>query len=200
MRKNKVIHISFTPEGIELAYRYGVFPMADSMSGDIYWCRPEPRAIIPLDGFHISRSLAKVIRQNRFEIRLDTDFEGVMRCCANREGGTWISEDFINVYSELHQMGKAHSVEAWRDGKLVGGTYGVSIGAAFMAESMFHQDTNSSKVALAALVAQLNEKRYELLDVQYLTPHLKSLGAVEIPHTHYMRLLNSAMLKSRRFN
>lgn len=200
MRKNKVIHISFNPEGIELAYRYGIFPMADSMNGDIYWCRPEPRAIIPLDGFHISRSLAKVIRQNRFEVRFDTDFEGVMRCCADREEGTWITEDFIDVYGELHKLGKAHSVETWRGGELVGGTYGVSIGAAFMAESMFHRETDASKVALAALVSKLNEQRYDLLDVQYLTPHLKSLGAVEIPHAHYIRLLNSAVLKIRQFN
>ena len=200
MRQNKVIHISFTPEGIELAYRYGIFPMANSVTGDIYWCRPEPRAIIPLDGFHISRSLAKVIRQNRFEITFDTDFEGVMRCCADRKEGTWISEDFIQVYGEMHQLGKAHSVEAWKDGKLVGGTYGVSLGAAFMAESMFHYETNASKVVLAALVSRLNERGYELLDVQYLTSHLKSLGAVEIPHQNYMLLLHAALKKDRNFN
>jgi leucyl/phenylalanyl-tRNA--protein transferase len=200
MRQNRVIQISFTPEGIELAYRYGIFPMANSVTGDIYWCRPEPRAIIPMDGFHISRSLAKVIRQNRFEITFDTDFEGVMRCCADRKEGTWISEDFIQVYGDMHRLGKAHSVEAWKDGKLVGGTYGVSLGAAFMAESMFHYETNASKVALAALVSRLNARGYELLDVQYLTPHLKSLGAVEIPHQSYMRRLNAALKKERCFN
>src|SRR6185436_7960277 len=125
--------------------------------------------------------LAKTIRQGVFEVRIDTDFEGVMRgCAANREEGTWISEEFILLYGALHRLGKAHSVETWRNGRLVGGTYGIALGGAFMAESMFHGETDASKVALAALVDRLRERRFTLLDVQYVTPHLESLGAVEI--------------------
>src|SRR5690348_14560724 len=127
--------------------------MYDDRVGEILWFQPDPRTILPLDGFHISRSLAKTIRKGVFEVRYDTDFEGVMRGCADREEGTWISEEFLAVYGALHRMGKAHSVEAWRNERLVGGTYGVALGGAFMAESMFHVETDASKVALAALVA-----------------------------------------------
>ena len=151
-------------------------------SEEIRWYQPDPRTILPLDGFHTSRSLAKTIRQGVFEVRFDTDFEGVMRGCGDREEGTWISEEFIEIYGELHRLGKAHSVETWRDGRLVGGTYGVALGGAFMAESMFHRETDASKVALHGLVTHLNECGFALLDTQYLTSHLQSLGAIEIPH------------------
>lgn len=129
--------LTLTPEGVELAYRHGIFPMADEASDDVLWFRPDPRAVMPLDGFHVSRSLARTIRRARFEVRIDTDFEGVMRGCADRREGSWISERFIEVYGALHEAGKAHSVEVWREGRLLGGTYGVALGGAFMAESMF---------------------------------------------------------------
>jgi leucyl/phenylalanyl-tRNA--protein transferase len=185
--------LTLTPEGVLLAYRHGIFPMADERSGEVLWFRPDPRAIILLDGFHVSRSLARAVRRGLFEIRLDTDFEGVMRGCADRPDGTWISEPFVEVYGALYRAGHAHSVEAWREGRLVGGTYGVALGGAFMAESMFHRETDASKVALAALVARLREQGFILLDVQYLTPHLESLGAVEITRSAYERRLAEAL-------
>jgi leucyl/phenylalanyl-tRNA---protein transferase len=185
--------LTLTPEGILLAYRHGIFPMADERSGEVLWFRPDPRAIIPLDGFHISRSLARTLKRATFEIRVDTDFEGVMRGCADRPEGTWISERFVEIYGTLHQEGHTHSVEAWRQGRLVGGTYGLALGGAFMAESMFHLETDASKVALAALVARLRERGFILLDVQYLTPHLESRGAVEVTRREYERRLERAL-------
>jgi leucyl/phenylalanyl-tRNA--protein transferase len=185
--------LTLTPEGVELAYRHGIFPMAEERSGEVLWFRPDPRAIVPLDGFHISRSLARTLRRGGFEIRVNTDFESVMRGCADRPEGTWISGRFVDVYGALHKAGKAHSVEAWRGGRLVGGTYGVALGGAFMAESMFHRETDASKVALAALVTRLRERDFVLLDVQYVTPHLEGLGAVEIPRRDYERRLERAL-------
>jgi len=185
--------LTLTPEGVELAYRHGIFPMAEERSGEVLWFRPDPRAIVPLDGFHISRSLARTLRRGGFEIRVNTDFESVMRGCADRPEGTWISGRFVDVYGALHEAGKAHSVEAWRGGRLVGGTYGVALGGAFMAESMFHRETDASKVALAALVTRLRERDFVLLDVQYVTPHLEGLGAVEIPRRDYERRLERAL-------
>jgi leucyl/phenylalanyl-tRNA--protein transferase len=191
--------LTLTPNGVELAYRHGIFPMADEGSGEILWFRLDPRAIIPLDGFHISRSLARTLRRGIFEVRVDTDFEGVMRGCADRPEGTWISERFVEVYGALHRAGKAHSVEAWRDGRLVGGAYGLALGGAFMAESMFHREPDASKVALTALVARLQERGFTLLDVQYVTPHLESLGAVEITRREYERRLERALALDRTF-
>ena len=191
--------LTLTPEGVLLAYRHGIFPMADERSGEVLWFRPDPRAIIPLDGFHVSLSLARTIKRATFEIRVDTDFESVMRGCADRPEGTWISERFVEVYAALHQAGKAHSVEAWREGRLVGGTYGVALGGAFMAESMFHIETDASKVALAALVSRLRKQGFILLDVQYVTPHLESLGAVEIARREYERRLAEALRLDCRF-
>ncbi len=193
------IRLTLSPEHVELAYRHGIFPMGSSESSRITWHRPDPRAILPLEGFHVSRSLAKKIRRNVFEIRIDTDFEGVMRACADRPEGTWITEDFVRVYGELHRQGKAHSVEAWRQGRLAGGVYGVALGGAFMAESMFHRETDASKVALAALVRRLNERGYVLMDVQYQTDHLRSLGVVEIPASYYDVLLQAALRLERSF-
>ena len=191
--------LNFTPEGVEYAYRYGIFPMHDEESGDILWFQPDPRTILPLDGFHISRSLAKTIRQGRFEIRVNTDFEGVMRACRENREGQWISDEFIALYGALHRAGKAHCVECWRDGRLVGGTYGVALGGAFMAESMFHRETDASKVALAALVQRLNARGFQMLDVQYRTPHLASLGAIEISHREYLFRLRRALRRPCHF-
>lgn len=185
--------LALTPEGVLLAYRHGIFPMAGESSDEVLWFRPDPRAIIPFNGFHVSRSLARTLRRGVFDIRVDTDFEGVMRGCADRPEGTWISERFVEVYGALHRAGFAHSAEAWRDGRLVGGTYGLALGAAFMAESMFHRETDASKAALAALVARLRERGFILLDVQYVTPHLESLGAVEITRREYERRLERAL-------
>ncbi len=191
--------LTLTPEGVELAYRHGIFPMADEQSDEVLWFRPDPRAIIPLDGLHVSRSLARTIRRARFEIRIDTDFAGVMRGCADRPEGSWISDRFVEVYGALHRAGKAHSVEAWREDRLVGGAYGVALGGAFMAESMFHHETDASKTALAALVSRLRERGFILLDVQYLTPHLQSLGAIELSRREYERRLEAALRLDRRF-
>jgi leucyl/phenylalanyl-tRNA--protein transferase len=191
--------LRLTPEDVELAYRHGIFPMGSSEDSFVSWHLPDPRAILPLDGFHVSHSLARKIRRRAFEVRINADFEGVMRACADRPEGTWISEDFVRVYCELHRRGKAHSVETWRDGTLVGGVYGVALGGAFMAESMFHRETDASKVALAALVERLKERGYVLCDVQYMTPHLRSLGAVLIPAAHYRYLLDIALGLDRSF-
>jgi leucyl/phenylalanyl-tRNA---protein transferase len=191
--------LTLTPEGIELAYRHGIFPMADERSGEVLWFRPDPRAVIPLDGFHVSRSLARTLRRGRFEVRVDTAFATVMRGCADRPEGSWISERFVEVYGALHRAGKAHSVEAWRDRRLVGGVYGLALGGAFMAESMFHRETDASKVALAALVGRLSERGFTVLDVQYMTPHLESLGAVEITRREYERRLERALALDRTF-
>ena len=191
--------LTLTPDGVELAYRHGIFPMADERSGQVLWFRPDPRAVIPLDGFHVSRSLARKLRRGAFEVRVDTDFEGVMRGCADRPEGSWISERFVEVYGALHRAGTAHSVEAWRGGRLAGGAYGLALGGAFMAESMFHRDADASKVALADLVQRLREGGFALLDVQYVTPHLESLGAVEITRREYERRLEHALALDCRF-
>jgi len=193
------VFLSFTPAGVEFAYRRGIFPMYNQWTEAIDWYRPDPRTIIPLEAFHISRSLEKTLRQGVFEVRFNTDFVGVMRGCADREEGTWISEEFIEVYGELHRRGKAHSVEVLLNERLVGGTYGLALGSAFMAESMFHYETDASKVALASLVARLNERGFTLLDVQYLTPHLARFGATEIPFRDYYDRLRRALRRDARF-
>ena len=191
--------LSFTPAGVEFAYRRGIFPMYNQWTEEIDWYRPDPRTILPLEAFHISRSLQKTLRQGVFEVRFNTDFVGVMRGCADREEGTWISEEFIEVYGELHRRGKAHSVEVLLNERLVGGTYGIALGSAFMAESMFHYETDASKVALASLVARLNERGFTLLDVQYLTPHLARFGATEIPFRDYYDRLRRALRRDAVF-
>lgn len=193
---SRLLTLTFTPEGVINAYRNGIFPMADSRTGQIDWYYPDPRAIIPLDGLRISRRLARTIRGGAFEVRFDTCFETVMRACADRPDGTWITEQFVGLYSELHRRNFAHCVETWREGQLVGGLYGVSIGGAFMGESMFHRETDASKVALVGLVERLNQRGYSLLDTQFITPHLASMGAVEIPAQQYIALLRAAVRKS----
>lgn len=184
------------------AYAQGIFPMSlgEDRGGEIGWFSPDPRGIIPLDTFSVPRRLARVIRQGRFETKFDFAFESVMRACgADRDEGTWISEEIIESYVALHARGLAHSVECWREGKLVGGLYGVHIGAAFFGESMFHTETDASKVALAALVGRLRERGFTLLDTQWITPHLAQFGAVEIPKAEYMARLAEAIARRTAF-
>lgn len=173
------------------AYTQGIFPMADDY-GRIRWYAPDPRAVLEYENFHVSRSLRVTIRKGIYEVRMDTAFEEVMRCCADRKE-TWINEVFIHTYTQLHHAGFAHSVEAWKDGKLVGGLYGVALGSAFMGESMFSYGTDASKVCLVALVEHLQARGYVLLDTQFLTPHLASLGVTEIPRKVYERRLREAL-------
>lgn len=173
------------------AYAQGIFPMADH-DGTIHWYAPEPRAVLEHDNLHISRSLRATIRKGIYEIRMDTAFETVMRLCGAREQ-TWINESFIATYTQLHYAGLAHSVEAWKDGMLVGGLYGIALRAAFMGESMFSQATDASKVCLVALVEHLKARSYQLHDTQFLTPHLQSLGVTEIPRSVYEHRLHQAL-------
>ena len=163
--------------------------------GEIGWFSPDPRGILPLDAFHLPARLARSLRRSPFEIRVNHDFGRVMRACAARkdDDGTWISEGIIDCYVALHQRGHAHSVEAWKDGDLAGGLYGVSLGGAFFGESMFHHVTNASKAALAALVDRLRTRGFVLLDTQWVTPHLMQFGAVEIPRDEYLRRLSAAL-------
>ena len=174
-------------------YRSGVFPMALE-DGEIGWFSPDPRGVLPLDagGFHVPHGLRRTLNKNHFELRIDTAFEAVMRACAERME-TWISEEIITSYRELFESGFAHSVESWRGGQLVGGLYGVAIRGAFFGESMFHTETDASKVALAHLVARLRVRGYQLLDVQWTTPHLKTFGAVDIPRADYLDQLAGAL-------
>jgi leucyl/phenylalanyl-tRNA--protein transferase len=179
------------------AYGSGIFPMA-SEGGEIAWFSPDPRGILPLDAFHVPHGLKRALRKGVFEIRIDQAFEAVMRACAERSE-TWISEEIIASYLNLHHLGYAHSVEAWRQGQLAGGLYGVALSGAFFGESMFYRETDASKVALAALVERLRERQYRLLDTQYVTPHLETFGAVEISRAQYLRLLRQALGLDCRF-
>ena len=173
------------------AYAQGIFPMADHL-GRIRWYAPDPRAVLEHNHLHISRSLRATLRKGIFDVRMDTAFEIVMRCCAARED-TWINEVFISTYTRLHYAGIAHSVEAWKDGILAGGLYGVALGGAFMGESMFSYARDTSKVCLIALVEHLKLRGYVLHDTQFLTPHLASLGVTEIPRRVYERRLREAL-------
>jgi leucyl/phenylalanyl-tRNA--protein transferase len=169
------------------------------VDGQIEWFSPDPRAIIPLDGFNISQNLARLCRRGCFQMRVNTAFLSVMRCCADRQEGTWISDEIIEGYCGLHRLGLAHSVEAWRDDELAGGLYGVALGGAFFGESMFHRVRDASKVALATLVERLRARRYVLLDIQFMTEHLRRAGAVEISRRTYLRRLAAALALARRF-
>ena len=173
------------------AYRNGVFPMSMA-DGEIAWFSPDPRTIIPLETFHVPHGLKRTLQKNLFEIRIDTAFEIVMRHCAQREE-TWINEEIIESYVNLHREGFAHSVEAWRDGRLAGGLYGVAIGGAFFGESMFHLVTDASKVALHALVTRLRERGFSLLDTQWTTPHLARFGVLEISRKQYLKRLTACI-------
>jgi leucyl/phenylalanyl-tRNA--protein transferase len=182
---------AITPELLLRAYSIGLFPMAESAEDpEIFWVQPEIRGIIPLDGFHVSRSLAKAMRQKPFEIRFNTAFDQVMEKCAEPaedRPSTWINPVILKLYHALNRLGHAHSVEAWADGKLV------SLGAAFFGESMFSRATNASKICLVHLVERLKERKFRLLDTQFTTEHLKSFGAIDIERADYEKLLDDAV-------
>lgn len=190
-----------TPDDLIYGYINGIFPMADS-DGTLYWYSPDPRAIIPLDTYKAHKSLRPLLNKNYFEIRFNHNFEGVMRGCAvarSDSDDTWISEEIIDAYTGLNSMGLAHSVEAYLDNKLVGGLYGVSIGAAFFGESMFYTQPNASKVAFHYLIQTLRQQGFELLDTQFINDNVKRFGAIEIPKANYLNLLRKATAKKARF-
>lgn len=187
-----------TPELVLRGYCAGIFPMACGM-GEIEWFSPDPRCIFEFDRLRISRSLRRTLSRGTFETRVNTAFRHVLAACADRGEGTWISPLIARVYTELFEQGFAHCVESWRDGRLVGGLYGVAIGGAFFGESMFHRETDASKVALVRLVERLRERGYTLLDTQWATPHLRRLGAIEIPRRVYLRRLEGAVALPRSF-
>ena len=189
-----------SPDTLLTAYASGWFPMSVA-PGDIRWYSPDPRGIIPLDTFHAPRRLARTVRQERFELRVDTSFRGVITACAERPDpdGNWIDDEILESYCRLHDLGIAHSVETWQDGALVGGLYGVALNGAFFGESMFHRARDASKVALAALVDRLRGRGFVLLDTQWVTDHLVQFGAIEIPRRRYLRLLDHALKVEARF-
>jgi leucyl/phenylalanyl-tRNA--protein transferase len=185
------------PDLLLRAYTVGVFPMADSRDApSVYWVEPKTRAILPLDGFHLSKSLKKTLLSGRFETTANRDFASVVRLCAEaveNRPDTWINSQIESAVQVLHAHGHAHSIETWEDGRLVGGLYGISLGAAFFGESMVSRATNASKVALAHLIARLRVGGFSLLDCQFMTDHLGSLGAVEVSRATYMALLDAAV-------
>lgn len=188
-------HIS--PEIVLRAYAAGLFPMAEAADDpELHWIEPRLRGVLPLSGFHVPRSLAKLVRQKPFEIRVDTAFAAVIRACGQERAerpSTWINSEIISLYTGLHAMGHAHSVECWRDGELVGGLYGISLGAAFFGESMFSLASGASKVALVHLVARLKAGGFLLLDAQFSNPHLTQFGCMEIPQAIYLAQLQKAL-------
>jgi len=192
--------LELTPELVLRAYGAGVFPMADSASAqDIYWVDPRKRGILPLDGFHMSRSLRKRLLKADYRVRIDTAFETIIDACGDRPE-TWINETIRTLFIGLHRMGYAHSVEVWQDDELIGGLYGLRLGAAFFGESMFSRRSDGSKIALAWLVARLRAGGFTLLDTQFTTPHLESLGARAVPRAHYHELLDRALAKRGDFH
>jgi len=189
-----------TPELLVSAYAQGWFPMADTDTGEILWYSPDPRAVIPLDAFHVPKSLGRVVRARKFVIRTDTSFEAVIRACAQpraHDTGVWIDDRIEAAYNKLHELGVAHSVEAWLDGALVGGLYGVALGGAFFGESMFSRPelggSNASKVCLVHLVSMLRQQRFNLLDTQFVNDHIVQFGCIEIPRSTYLERLRQAI-------
>jgi leucyl/phenylalanyl-tRNA--protein transferase len=182
-----------SPGRLLAAYRHGVFPWYDE-GEPIHWWSPDPRAIFELDGLHVPRRLARTLRSGRFRVTANEDFAGVIRGCADRPGeGTWITAAMIDAYEELHRLGHAHSVEVWHEDLLAGGVYGVALGGLFAGESMFTRVRDASKVALVRLVERLRQRGFQLLDIQMLTEHTASLGAVTIPRAEYLRRLREAL-------
>jgi leucyl/phenylalanyl-tRNA--protein transferase len=204
MSRPNPFDIEITPELIIRAYRAGIFPMAeDATDEDLFWVSPEMRGIIPLDGFRLSTSLRKAIRKSGFVVKVDTDFGAIIEGCATvgeDRDTTWINRTIRGVYGELFRRGVAHTVEVWDGTELVGGLYGLAIGGAFFGESMFHRKTNASKMAMAHLVERLNAGGFALLDTQFVTPHLASLGGIEIPREVYEERLAEALLRNGDWN
>jgi leucyl/phenylalanyl-tRNA--protein transferase len=191
---------SLGPEELLTAYRHGVFPWFDETM-PVCWWSPDPRAVIELDQFHVPRRLRRTCRSGKFRLTVNQDFAGVMQGCAERrDEGTWITPEMLTAYQRLHDLGYAHSVEAWAGGELVGGVYGVAIGGFFAGESMFHRRTDASKVALVYLVDRLRERGFALFDIQFLTEHTARFGAVEVPRGEYLRRLRRALELPVRFN
>jgi leucyl/phenylalanyl-tRNA---protein transferase len=186
-----------TPEVLEACYRAGAFPMDDGY-GRIGFYRSDPRSVLELEDLHVSKSLARVIRKGTYEVRVDHDFEAIIRACADRSD-TWIGAEIISAFVRFHELGKAHSVEAYRGDELVGGLYGVALGGAFMGESMFSRMPDASKVCLVHLVERLKARGYVLLDCQIQNDHLARLGAIEIPESQYLRRLEHALALERSF-
>jgi leucyl/phenylalanyl-tRNA---protein transferase len=180
------------------AYQQGWFPMGDNRTPGIEWYSPDPRGVLPIETFHAPARLERVIRQGKFDIRINDAFLEVLTSCAGR-GETWITEEIVGTYLELHRLGFAHSVEAWHEGSLAGGLYGVALGGAFFGESMFHRVTDASKVALHGLIERLRGRGFTLLDTQWVTPHLRQFGAIEIPRARYLRLLQRALVRPSAF-
>lgn len=188
-----------TPQLLLNAYASGVFPMAEHRDDpEIFWVDPRRRGVFPLDRFHISRSLARRMRRCGYQIRINSDFEGVVLGCADR-AETWINAEIFELYNQLHALGFAHSLEVWDNDTLIGGVYGVTLGRAFFGESMFSRRTDASKIALAYLVDRLNTAGFTLFDTQFITPHLASLGAIEIPRARYRLLLETALTDEADF-
>lgn len=186
-----------TPDLLLRAYASGLFPMADSADDpDLFWVEPELRGVLPLDAFHIPKRLARTVRQAPFEIRFNTAFDEVVAACAEsveNRPSTWINSTITELYGALHRLNHAHSVEAWRDGELVGGLYGVSLRRAFFGESMFSRATDASKICLVHLVNRLRERGFVLLDTQFTTEHLKRFGAIDVPREDYAEMLAEAL-------
>ncbi|MEO8207148.1 MAG: leucyl/phenylalanyl-tRNA--protein transferase [Chthoniobacterales bacterium] len=193
-RENQNVQVP--PEILLKAYRMGIFPMGGE--DELTWFSPDPRGIIPLDTFHLPHGLRRSLQAKNWQIRVDTRFEEVMQSCAKRSE-TWIDDCILRSYLELHALGHAHSIETWLDDKLVGGLYGVQVGAAFFGESMFHRATDASKIALFALASILRAHAFELLDIQWTTDHLKQFGAIDIPRRNYLTRLKSAVEKQVSF-
>jgi leucyl/phenylalanyl-tRNA--protein transferase len=192
------VRSNLAPERLLAAYAEGIFPMGDE-AGRIHWLAPQHRAVLDLDRFQISRSLRSSCRRRVFEITLNAVFPEVLSCCADRPEGTWITSEIVEAYTRLHRLGYAHSVETWAEGGLAGGLYGVSLGGAFFGESMFHCKTDASKVALVALVEWMRRRGFVLLDVQFMTDHLRQFGAIELPRDEYERRLHIATAVPCRF-
>lgn len=189
--------MKITPDIVLKAYATGVFPMSEGRDDpEMFWVDPEQRGILPLDGFHLSRRLHRTVRQDDYDLRIDSAFDAVMNACAAPNSGrwsTWINHEIQELFTELHRRGFAHSVEVWRDGELTGGLYGIALGAAFFGESMFSHRTDASKIALVHLVGRLRSGGFQLLDTQFITDHLRQFGAVEIPRRDYHSRLASAL-------
>jgi leucyl/phenylalanyl-tRNA---protein transferase len=185
------------PDLLLEGYRFAVFPMAMT-DNSIEWFSPDPRAILPLENFHVSHALRRLLRRKPFEVTIDKAFSAVIKACAQRKN-TWINREIIESYTRLHELGHAHSVETWKENSLAGGLYGVAVGGAFFGESMFHRVTDASKIALVALVEHLRARNFVLLDTQWLTPHLQKFGGIQISRSHYLRLLRRAVDLPRGF-